>query len=145
MAFKQTIMSHHAQGWKIYFIDETSINSWVHSQKIWQHPKDPFKQILSQPRLSATIIGALRSDGQFGYTLADTTNLVCFQTFLDFLIPSMNEAATSILVLDNHPAHKSITVKQRLSAAGVTVIYLPVCASYLNPIEVLWAVLKRAF
>ena len=48
-----------------------------------------------------------------------------------------------VVVMDNLNMHKMVAVREAISAAGATAIYLPTYSPELNPIELLWADLKR--
>jgi transposase len=49
-----------------------------------------------------------------------------------------------IVFLDNLNIHKMRAVREAIAAVGATPIYLPTYSPELNPIELLWAHLKRA-
>ena len=49
----------------------------------------------------------------------------------------------AVIVLDNHRAHKVEEVEQLLLRLGAETLFLPPASSVMNPIEVLWAVVKR--
>ena len=57
-----------------------------------------------------------------------------------FLCPILRPG--DIVILDNLSSHKVAGVKQAISAAGATLIYLPPYSPDLNPIEKLFAKLK---
>lgn len=48
-----------------------------------------------------------------------------------------------VVVMDNLNMHKMRAVKEAIAAAGATATYLPTYSPELNPIELLWADLKR--
>lgn len=48
-----------------------------------------------------------------------------------------------VVVMDNLNAHKMVKVRAAIEAAGATPVYLPTYSPELNPIEMLWADLKR--
>lgn len=48
-----------------------------------------------------------------------------------------------IVVLDNLNIHKMVAVRRAIESAGALAIYLPTYSPELNPIELLWADLKR--
>lgn len=48
-----------------------------------------------------------------------------------------------VVVMDNLNIHKMLVVRSAIEAAGATPVYLPTYSPELNPIELLWAHLKR--
>lgn len=48
-----------------------------------------------------------------------------------------------IVVMDNLNMHKMVAVRAAIEKAGATPVYLPTYSPELNPIELLWADLKR--
>ncbi len=53
------------------------------------------------------------------------------------------EAIKIYVVQDNWPVHKIDSVNQALQLQRLTLLFLPTCASWLNPIEKLWRWLKQ--
>jgi transposase len=49
----------------------------------------------------------------------------------------------SVLVLDNHSSHSSKKVQEALLNENITVLYLAPYSCEFNPIERLWALMKR--
>jgi len=68
------------------------------------------------------------------------------RTFLRFtrtrLVPWLRRG--DVVFLDNLNIHKMRLVRAVIEAAGATPIYLPTYSPELNPIELLWADLKRS-
>lgn len=68
------------------------------------------------------------------------------RTFLKFvrkrLVPWLCRG--DVVVMDNLNMHKMVAVKAAITAAGATPVYLPTYSPELNPIELLWADLKRS-
>lgn len=54
-------------------------------------------------------------------------------------------APGSIIVLDNAAFHKSTTTVELVQAAGGKLLFLPPYSPHLNPIEKLWANIKRSW
>ena len=66
---------------------------------------------------------------------------VIFQQWLKkCLIPEMKPS--SIVVIDNLPAHKVAGIRHCLEAAGINLLYLPPYSPDFNPIEQLFSKLK---
>ncbi len=49
-----------------------------------------------------------------------------------------------VVVMDNLNIHKMLAVRSAIEKAGATPVYLPTYSPELNPIELLWAELKRS-
>ena len=49
----------------------------------------------------------------------------------------------SVIVLDNHRAHYKQSVLDMLQDQGAELLFLPPATSIMNPIETLWAIIKR--
>lgn len=67
-------------------------------------------------------------------------------TFLRFvrtrLVPWLRRG--DVVVMDNLNMHKMRAVREAIEAAGAVPVYLPTYSPELNPIELLWADLKRS-
>ena len=50
-----------------------------------------------------------------------------------------------VIVLDNHSSHKSRTVREWASQAGLTLKFLPSYSSVLSCVERIWALFKRTW
>lgn len=61
--------------------------------------------------------------------------------FKELLLPDLNPG--DVVILDNASFHKDPELKEIAEERGVTIIYLPPYSPDLNPIEKLWANLKR--
>ena len=122
-------------------MDETSTNLWERARRIWQ-PRGGIRIRLSkQHKHNVTIIGAL-SYGKLFYRIAPTTNSeTVFEFFNQMRLE--HELRGTVLVMDNHRAHWSHRVRDLLEAQGCELLFLPPASSVLNPIEVVWAQVKR--
>jgi transposase len=65
--------------------------------------------------------------------------------FLEFLrselCPKLD--ARKVVIMDNLNIHKSREVEELIRGRGARILYLPVYAPELNPIEMMWSVLKH--
>ena len=69
-------------------------------------------------------------------------NAQVFNTWLEQqLLPSL--LCGSVIVRDNTTFHKTAQTRQRIEEAGCEILDLPPYSPDLNPIEKLWANLKR--
>lgn len=71
-----------------------------------------------------------------------TTNTTIFNTWLkESLLPVLKEGST--LIMDNATFHKSQETRNLVRAAGCKILFLPPYSPDLNPIEQVWANIKR--
>lgn len=74
-----------------------------------------------------------------------STNKESFFDFLDMVNDALKPGITKpILVIDNHPAHKSNLVKEKLHSL-FDVMWLPRYSCEFNSQESVWAYIKREF
>ena len=74
-------------------------------------------------------------------TIDAATSGEVFLAFVDqVLAPALKHG--DIVVMDNLAAHKIRAVRERIAAAGATLVFLPSYSPDLNPIELFWSWLK---
>jgi DDE superfamily endonuclease len=94
-----------------------------------------------------TLLGALSLDGIAGaMTVPSGTTAVVFLDFLKTtVLPFLAEhKPDALLVMDNLSAHKNKEVQEMISAAGMTLQYLPRYSPDFSPIEACWSKIKTA-
>ena len=79
---------------------------------------------------------------KFYYRLADGTNSYTVKEFFTSMT-KQHELVGSVIVMDNHRAHYNKEVLEFLQANGAELLFLPPATSIMNPIETLWAIIKR--
>lgn len=91
---------------------------------------------------TSTFVAALRVDGLTAPGLLDgPMDGDCFLAYLDqVLVPTLQ--AGDLVVMDNLAAHKIKGVRERIEAAGATLLYLPPYSPDFNPVELWFAKLK---
>jgi transposase len=94
-----------------------------------------------------TVLGALSLDGVV--TMTTVTTGTTIPVFVDFLQTSLlpvlrEQKPDAILVMDNLSAHKNQAVKDAITAAGLTLRYLPRYSPDFSPIEPCWSKIKTA-
>lgn len=96
-----------------------------------------------QQRPRTSLIGAYRSRKLIAPMLFEgTCNTQVFNQWLQhMLLPEL--VTGSVIVLDNATFHKSSSTRRLIEQAGCEVLYLAPYSPDLNPIEKLWANLKR--
>ena len=89
-------------------------------------------------------MGAMTNDKLY-FRLADGTNTKVVNEFFVSMAQAHNLSGTTI-VLDNHPAHvHNRALQELMQGLGAELLFLPQSSSVLNPIETLWAIMKRRF
>jgi len=89
-----------------------------------------------------TILGAMSSRGMIAtMTIEEPTDADIFLAYLDHVLcPKLKPG--EVVVMDNLSAHKVDGVRERITAAGAELLYLPPYSPDLNPIEKAWSKLK---
>ena len=128
---------------KLVFIDET----WTSTSMARRYGRAPRGQrcIASAPHghwKTTTFIAGLRHDRLTAPMVTDgPMDGEMFLAYVrKFLCPTLQPGDT--VILDNLSSHKVAGVKEAITAAGATLLYLPPYSPDLNPIEKLFAKLK---
>jgi transposase len=90
-----------------------------------------------------TLLGALTSQGLLAsMTVESATDGDVFLAYLEeVLCPCLQPG--QIIIADNLSAHKVAGVRERIEAAGATLLYLPPYSPDFNPIEQAWSQIKQ--
>jgi putative transposase len=97
----------------------------------------------AEQRPRTSLLGAYRQHQLIAPMLFEgTCNTSLFNQWLQqFLIPELTQP--SLIILDNATFHRARSTWQILHQAGHRLLYLPPYSPHLNPIEKLWANIKR--
>lgn len=126
------------------FIDET----WAKTNMIRRYGRCPTSQRLvdKSPHghwKTTTFLAALRQDGLTAPLVID--GAINGATFLAYvqqqLVPTLRP--DDIVIMDNLSAHKVAGVREAIEAAGAELVYLPPYSPDFNPIEQVFAKLRR--
>jgi transposase len=129
---------------RLVFIDESYCQTGMRREFAWAprgarargtRPNKNWKTV--------SILGAIRC-GQKPrlMTHPGSVNGPVFRRFVrDRLVPMLRRG--DLVIMDNLNMHKSLATRRLIEAAGAVPIYLPTYSPELNPIELLWAHLKR--
>jgi transposase len=130
----------------LIYIDETGIDNNISKLRGWaQKGLKSFTEALGFRTKRSTLIAGYNYGSKEliapmeydGYT-----NNEVFLTWIEhFLCPELK--AGQCVIMDNASFHKSVKVRQLIEATGATLLYLPPYSPDLNPIEHVWANLKR--
>jgi len=130
---------------RLVFIDESFCKTGMRREFAWG-PRGE-RVVGSRPGRNwktVSLIGAIRLGAK--PKLMTHRGSVTGQVFLRFvrhrLVPWLRRG--DVVVMDNLNMHKMVAVKAAITAAGATPVYLPTYSPELNPIELLWADLKRS-
>jgi putative transposase len=102
-----------------------------------------YRAAAQRPRQS--LLGACRKKRLIAPLLFEgTCNTVLFNEWLKHcLLPELTQ--TSLIILDNAAFHRSRSTMQLIHQAGHRLLFLPPYSPHLNPIEKLWANIKRTW
>ena len=134
------------EGADIVYIDETGFapEAWRSHGRANKgcrvHGEKP-----SGKRPRTSLIGGYRNSKLIApVAFEGTCNTAFFNAWMEqHLLPELK--AGSVIVLDNATFHKSRTTWELAKARGCKLLFLPPYSPHLNPIEKLWANIKRAW
>lgn len=92
---------------------------------------------------TTTLIAALGIGGIHCSTVVDgAVNGDIFEAFVEqVLVPQLRPG--DVVVMDNLSSHKRVRTRERIEAAGASVLFLPPYSPDLNPIEMIFSKLKH--
>jgi transposase len=91
---------------------------------------------------TTTFVAGLTTRGMVApFVLDGPINRNAFETYVErVLVPELRKG--DLVVMDNLSSHKGTTIRQRIEAAGASLLYLPPYSPDFNPIENAFAKLK---
>jgi transposase len=130
---------------RFVFLDETATATNM-TRRYGRSPSDQ-RLVAAVPHghwRTTTFIAGLRQTGILAPLVLDGPMTgIAFRAYVEqSLAPALEPG--DVVVLDNLAAHKVDGVRQAITAAGASVLYLPPYSPDLNPIEQLFAKLKAA-
>lgn len=93
-------------------------------------------------RKTTTLVAGLRTSGMVAPMVLDgPINGDWFEAYVtQILVPELRRG--DIVIMDNLSSHKRVSVRERIEAAGVALLFLPPYSPDFNPIEKAFARLK---
>lgn len=129
---------------KLIFLDEAGSNRAMALMRGWS----PAGQRTHADRpcnhgKNVTMLGAVRAEGPVALrSYEGAMNTERFEQWLrSTLGPRLQ--ADDVVIMDNLRAHHGVNVRPILEQFGVHVLYLPPYSPDLNPIELVWSIVKR--
>ena len=126
------------------FLDETGFESRTERQYAWAMPgKRVFSYVDGNKRKRTSLIGANRDRRLIAPWLFEgTCNAAVFNTWLEKeLLPIL--VPGTVIILDHAAFHKTKSTLDIIAKSKCQLLFLPPYSPPLNPIEKLWANLKR--
>ena len=107
-AFIQRLIEAYCNGKEVIYFDETSVNPWLYQRRVWQSVKDPYVHRLpTNDRRSSTVMGAISNKFEhLVFTTCRSTKATHVLRFMKKLKKEVEKPRNTIIVLDNHSAHK---------------------------------------
>ena len=141
--FLNKLLRYMREDRQIIYMDETSTHLWEKMKSFWM-PKNALIDVsLNKDRgKSITIIGGISNKWPtLQYVLTDKTNTVNVEKFFMHIEGIVRPKC--VMVLDNHPCHKSLRIRNLAHRMGIELLFMPATASELNPVEQMWGYFKR--
>ena len=129
---------------RLVFIDESFCATGMRREFAWSLRGERAHGTRPQRNWkTVSIIGAIRCGARPRLmTHRGSVNGPTFRRFVtSCLVPFLRRG--DLVVMDNLNMHKSLATRRLIEAAGAVPVYLPTYSPELNPIELLWAHLKR--
>ena len=142
--FIEQLQTYQAQNRAIIYLDESGFKPSDYrpyayaprGQKCFDRHNWQLKNITNA-------IGAIQNHQLFAVGLYNhTINSDTFHHWVEnLLLPQL--PINSVIVMDNAPFHRREDIKELIEQAGHTILWLPAYSPDLNPIEKVWAWIKK--
>ena len=131
----------------VVYLDEASFHLWLKKTHTWTRADRPVRIVLGQNRCNGvTVIGAISTSlNRPVFSQEKSTNAEAFGKFLVKVRCGLQTVDKGYIVLDNHPAHRTIANREMARQLNFELLFMPPYTPELNSIEALWSVIKRDF
>jgi transposase len=140
---KQLIKLYQENYISLYFADESAFNLEGYVPYGWQ-PKGEYLTITPSKSLSTKIFGIMNLDNELhAYSTQGSMDSQTVITFIDDFHKKITKP--TVIVMDNAPIHKSHDFQQKIKQwkeEDLFIFFLPTYSPHLNPIEILWRMIK---
>ena len=140
---KQLLNLYHTGYINLYFADESGFNLEGYVPYGWQ-PKGEYLTILPSKSPSTQIFGIMNLENELhAYSKKGTMDSQTVITFIDDFHQTIKQPTA--IVMDNAPIHKSHLFQAKVEQwkqNDLFIFFLPTYSPHLNPIEILWRMIK---
>lgn len=129
---------------EIYFADEAGVRSDHHAGTTWAVKGNTPEVVSTGARFGLNMISAVNAQGKFRFMVVEGS--VGAKVFIEFMKRLIYGSKRMIfLIVDGHPAHKAIIVKEFLESVKnkIRLFFLPPYSPELNPDERVWNDVKN--
>jgi len=140
---KQLIDLYHSGYIDLFFADESGFNMVGYVPYGWQ-PKGEYIEITPAKTKGTQIFGLMSLDNQLeSYSFEGSMNSQVVIAFLDDFHRQIKQR--TVVVIDNAPIHRSNAFEAKIKEwkeDDLYIFFLPKYSPHLNPIEILWRMIK---
>ncbi len=140
---KQLLTLYHENYIDLYFADESGFNLEGYVPYGWQ-PKNEYLTITPSKSSSTNIFGIMNLENQvYAYSKKGSIDSQTLIAFIDDF--HQNITQPTVIVMDNAPIHKShefLAKVELWKQDDLFIFFLPKYSPHLNPIEILWRMIK---
>ena len=140
---KQLIDLYHSGYIDLFFADESGFNMIGYVPYGWQ-PKGEYIEITPAKTKGTQIFGLMSLDNQLeSYSYEGSMNSQVVIAFLDDFHSQIKQR--TVVVIDNAPIHRSKVFEAKIKEweeDDLYIFFLPKYSPHLNPIEILWRMIK---
>jgi transposase len=143
LELKQLIALYLSGHIDLYFADESGFNMEGYVPYGWQ-PHGEYIDITPAKTKGTQVFGLMSLDNQLqAYTFKGSTTSQMVVSFLDDF--NKNIKKKTVVVMDNAPTHRSSEFEgniEKWKDQDLEIFFLPKYSPHLNPIEILWRMIK---